>query len=58
MPADHQLHKQWLHEQVKHVDAHPKELAPVLKEFKDLIETNTRIYMYFTAMFEEVPQKK
>ncbi|RYP05787.1 hypothetical protein DL764_003556 [Monosporascus ibericus] len=45
--------------QVEHVDKHPKkELIPVLKEFKDLIETNPRIYMYFTEMWDEVPLKK
>jgi len=26
-----------------------------LQEFKTLIETNPRIYMYFTAMWDEVP---
>ena len=40
------------------MDKNPKELQPVLKEFKELIEGNTRIRMYFESMFEEVPTKK
>jgi phosphatidylserine decarboxylase len=58
MPADHKLHKEWLGQQVEHARKSSKPLAPVLQEFKDLIETNSRIYMYFTAMFDEVPIKK
>jgi len=58
MPADHRIHKQWLGEQVEHVKQNPQKLNPVLQEFKELIEGNARIYMYFTAMFDEVPQKK
>jgi phosphatidylserine decarboxylase len=41
----------------KHADENPKELTPVLKEFKEFIETTPRVYMYFVQMFEEIPQK-
>ena len=58
MPADHKLHKEWLGQQVEHAKKNSKPLAPVLQEFKELIESNPRIYMYFTSMFDEVPQKK
>lgn len=54
MPADHRLHKEWLGKQVEHVDQHPKELSPVLKEFQKLIETNARLYMYFTVSSKSV----
>ncbi len=30
---------------------------PVLEEFQTLIETNPRIYMYFAAMWDEVPHR-
>jgi phosphatidylserine decarboxylase len=30
----------------------------VLQEFKELIEKNTRVYMLFQSMFQEVPKKK
>ena len=44
--------------QIKHVDANPQKLIPVLQDFKDFIEADPRIYMYFVAMFDEVPMKK
>lgn len=58
MPADHGLHKKWLGDQIEHVKKNPKPLSPVLQEFQQLIEKNSRIYMYFTAMFDEIPVKK
>jgi phosphatidylserine decarboxylase len=30
---------------------------PVLQEFKDLIEGNARIYMYFREMWDEIPRR-
>ncbi|KAJ9618418.1 hypothetical protein H2203_009014 [Taxawa tesnikishii (nom. ined.)] len=35
-----------------------KELHPVMKEFKDLIEGSTRIYLLCNGMFDEIPKKK
>lgn len=44
---------------VAHVDKKPpQQLIPVLQEFKEFIEANTRIYMYFQRMWDEVPMKK
>lgn len=57
LPADNRVHRQWLQNQVDHVDANPKELVPVLKEFKELIEGNSRIYMYFREMWDEIPRR-
>ncbi|KAH7305912.1 Phophatidylserine decarboxylase-domain-containing protein [Stachybotrys elegans] len=57
LPRDHRVHREYLDRITRHVDNHPKELAPVLQEFKQFIETNPRIYMYFVSMFDEVPQK-
>ncbi|KAI3325294.1 Phophatidylserine decarboxylase-domain-containing protein [Xylariaceae sp. AK1471] len=59
LPADHRVQHDWLSKQIEHVDGHkPKELIPVLQEFKQFIEGNTRIYMYFNQMWTEVPLKK
>ena len=58
LPSDHRVHKKWLAGVVDHVDANPKDLHPVLQEFKDLIENDTRIYLLTSAMFEEIPTKK
>lgn len=57
MPADHATHREWLGGVIKKVDRSDKELHPVLKEFKQLIESNTRVYMLLTGMFREVPHK-
>ncbi|KAI2620978.1 Phophatidylserine decarboxylase-domain-containing protein [Hypomontagnella submonticulosa] len=59
LPADHRVQHEWLKTQIEHVDQNPKkELIPVLQEFKGLIEGNSRIYMYFNQMWEEIPLKK
>ena len=43
---------------IDHIDKHgEKELIPVLREFRDMIESNPRIYMYFTEMWDEIPSK-
>ena len=52
------MHKNWLGQAVSHVDNHPtKKLIPVLEEFREFIENNPRIYMYFTEMWDEIPHK-
>ncbi|KAI1174400.1 Phophatidylserine decarboxylase-domain-containing protein [Nemania sp. FL0916] len=59
LPNDHRVQHNWIARHVAHVDSHPPtQLIPVLQEFKELIETNSRIYMYFEKMWEEVPHKK
>lgn len=49
LPADHRVHHEWMDRQIKHVDANPQKLIPVLQDFKDFIEADPRIYMYFVA---------
>ncbi|PNP48507.1 phosphatidylserine decarboxylase [Trichoderma gamsii] len=59
LPADHRVHREYLRRVTHHVDKHPDEkLTPALQEFKELIEGNSRIYMYFIQMFEEIPNKR
>jgi phosphatidylserine decarboxylase len=58
LPADHRVHKSWLEKIIENAKVDPKDLHPVLKEFKKLIEENTRIYMLVNAMFDEIPTKK
>lgn len=57
LPADHRTHKAWLGHQVEQAHKNKKPLVPVLQEFQDFIEGDARIYMAFTAMFDEVPYK-
>lgn len=58
LPADHRIQKEWLGRQIDQAKKNPKELVPVLKDFKDFIENNSRVYMWFNSMFTEVPNKK
>lgn len=50
LPADNRIHKAWLGKQIDEAKKNPKELVPVLKDFKAFIENNPRVYMYFNAM--------
>lgn len=58
LPADHRVHREFLDRATKHVAKHPPEkLTPALEDFRELIETNPRVYMYFQQMFDEIPKK-
>jgi phosphatidylserine decarboxylase len=43
---------------ISHVDKNPKELHPVLREFKQVVEESPRLWMLFNTMFEQVPRQK
>merc|ERR1711939_183682 len=58
MSSDRRHHHNWLDRTIKHVDENPKELDPVLVEFKEMVEKDTRLYMLFNAMFEDLPEGK
>ncbi|KAH9932949.1 Phophatidylserine decarboxylase-domain-containing protein [Fomitopsis serialis] len=58
LPGDHRVHKEWLNGVIEHVDKNPKDIQPIIQEFKTLIETNTRVYMLVQSMFEQIPSKK
>jgi phosphatidylserine decarboxylase len=52
------VHKDWLEKIIEQANVDSKDLHPVLQEFKELIEGNTRIYLLVNSMFEEIPTKK
>jgi phosphatidylserine decarboxylase len=58
LPSDHRVHKKWLDDIIQKAEVNPKDLHPVLNEFKNLIEENTRIWLLVNSMFEEIPTKK
>jgi Phophatidylserine decarboxylase len=58
LPQDYRIHKEWLGDVIEYVDSYPKELHAVIKEFRDMIEEDTRIYLLFSSMFEQIPSKK
>jgi len=51
------VHREWLNSHISDLDglSAPEPLSPILKDFQDLIESNARIYMYFNAMWDEIP---
>jgi phosphatidylserine decarboxylase len=57
MPADHNLRQEWLSDIIDHADSSRPALQPVLQEFQELIETNTRVYQLIEGMFKDVPRK-
>jgi phosphatidylserine decarboxylase len=58
LPSDHRVHKAWMEDIIEKAAKNPKDLHPVLQEFKKLIEENTRIFLLVCSMFDEVPTKK
>ena len=58
LPQDSKHHKAWLQQTIKHAQENPKDLHPVLQEFKELVEKNTRLWLLFSNMFEEIPHKQ
>ncbi len=57
LPADYGARGQWLQRLVDYVDNNPQPLTPVLREFKGLIEGDSRIFMLFTKMWHEMPTR-
>ena len=57
LPSDHAILTRWLDKLIAKVEKAPKRLHPVIQDFKDLIESDPEIYMYFHLMFIEVPAK-
>ncbi|ORX40306.1 Phophatidylserine decarboxylase-domain-containing protein [Kockovaella imperatae] len=58
LPQDKRHHHKFLHDTISHVDKHPKPLHPVLEEFKEMVEQDSRLYMLFNLMFEQLPANK
>lgn len=54
MSQDKRHHHDFVNKTVDHVDKHPKELLPVLKEFKEMVENDSRLFMLFESMFDQV----
>lgn len=54
LSQDKRHHQAFLNQTIQHVDKNPKELLPVMKEFKDMVENDSRLYMLFNAMFDQV----
>lgn len=59
LPQDHRAHTEALGKLIDQAeDNKHKELHPALKRFQDTIESDTRLYLLFTQMFDQIPKKK
>ncbi|KAJ9115962.1 hypothetical protein QFC22_005105 [Naganishia vaughanmartiniae] len=58
MSQDKRHHHAFIDQTVRHVDKHPKELLPVIQDFKAMVENDSRLYMLFSSMFDQVPHNK
>lgn len=58
LPSDQQTLDKWKADLIRETEeAGAVPLLPVIQEFKDLIENDPELYMLFTEMFNQVPNK-
>ncbi|EGN97311.1 hypothetical protein SERLA73DRAFT_92387 [Serpula lacrymans var. lacrymans S7.3] len=56
LPRDHEFLKDWIHKRIEKLGRARSDgdLLPVIKEFKNLIETDYQIFIYFQQGFEQL----
>ena len=57
LSSDQLFLENWMQNLIEEVDSNPRELHPVIDEFKEFIEGSPEIYMFFHMMFEQIPHK-
>ncbi|MDD5037489.1 MAG: phosphatidylserine decarboxylase family protein [Methylococcaceae bacterium] len=57
LPSDQTILEKWMDALINEVEAQIKPLHPVIAEFKELIERDPEIYMFFHQMFTQVPKR-
>lgn len=57
LPSDQAILETWMEALIGEVEAKPMPLHPVIEEFKELIEHDPEIYMFFNQMFTQVPKR-
>lgn len=59
LPSDQKVLEDWRADLIRETDDLTEDapLLPVIREFKELIENDPELFMLFTQMFEQVPQK-
>ncbi|KAM5443989.1 putative phosphatidylserine decarboxylase [Microsporum ferrugineum] len=55
LPEHFQTRDEYVRQVLQEANSSHQMLSPALKRFEDLIEKDSRIYMYFMQMFEEIP---
>ncbi|HEX8199492.1 MAG TPA: phophatidylserine decarboxylase associated domain-containing protein [Isosphaeraceae bacterium] len=56
LPADPTALNRWLAETIAEAEQKRAPVHPVIEEFRDLIEGDPVLFMYFTQMFEQQPR--
>lgn len=57
LPSDHAFLTAWLEAMIQKAHANEAPFHPVIAEFEALIESDARLYMLFSQMFEQVPKR-
>lgn len=57
LPSDQLLLEQWLDAHIKDVAKEPRSLHTVVQEFRDVIERDPELCMFFNQMFEQIPHE-
>ncbi|EEQ30840.1 phosphatidylserine decarboxylase family protein [Microsporum canis CBS 113480] len=55
LPEHFQTRDEYVRQVLQEANSSHQMLSPALRRFEDLIEKDSRIYMYFMQMFEEIP---
>ncbi|MCF8350498.1 MAG: phosphatidylserine decarboxylase family protein [Bacteroidales bacterium] len=58
LPSDQAGLNAWMKDLIAKAEKGDNELLPVVAEFKELIESDPEIYMYFHLMFDQVPHRQ
>ena len=59
MSQDRRHQHEFMHKTIQHVDKNPPEkLIPVLEEFKEMVEKDSRLFMLCEEMFSEVGRER
>ena len=57
LPSDQKVLDEWIQNQILESETNNIKLLPVITEFKELIENDPELYMYFHQMFDQIPHK-
>ena len=58
MPSDQETLTQWLKKLMAKADADKGPLLPVVDDFRRYIKSDAKAYMFFTQMFDQVPESE
>jgi phosphatidylserine decarboxylase len=57
LPSDQASLAKWLDAMIQKTHAQPRDLHPVIADFRDFIESDPEVFMLFSQMFEQVPKR-